>query len=41
MEGLTKIIPPKNIGIYRDDDLAVIGKQKRQEAENTKRKFAN
>ncbi len=39
MEGLTKIIPPKNIGIYRDDGLAVIEKQKRQVAENTKKKI--
>ena len=39
MKGLTEIIPPNNIGIYRDDGLAAIRKHKRQEAEKIKKKI--
>ena len=39
LDGISKFIPKMNVGLYRDDGLAVIQKNKRQLAENTKKQI--
>ena len=39
LEGLNQIIPEQKVGLYRDDGLTAIPKQKRHHAENLKKKL--